>query len=253
MKPKHLHVIFTLEEIQALHTGTMKRFRRPIATLEHDWDCNVLPFDSLAESNGKLNAFFALPEIKKGEKNLLGATSPFGKAGDKLWVKEAFSVAPTSGASFGDAMMGKDMTIKYRAGGEQRLRGSSVNAEGYHLDIGSAASNFPVEKYDRWQSAVSMPRWASRYSLAIENIQVQRLQDITEEEARAEGYKVLVLVKYDSDFNDVRRKLSPLEHYAHRWDELVANKNYPWAKNPYVWVIDFVLAESLGYQPEASI
>lgn len=246
MKPKHLPIIFTPEEIQALHTGAMKRFRRPIATLEQDWDCNVLHFDSLAESNGKLNAFFALPENQKGEKNLLGATSPFGKAGDKLWVKEAFTVHPASGASAGDVLIGANMTIRYKAGGELTLKSTIFKEKGVTVELGTDAAGYPQGLFGQWQSAVSMPEWASRTSLKIESIHVQRLQDITEEEARAEGYKVLELVKYDRDYNDERRKLSPLEHYAHRWDEQVANKNYPWAKNPYVWVIEFTLAESLG-------
>jgi hypothetical protein len=253
MKTKLPHVIFTPEEIQALHSGTMTHLRRPIASLEDKWDCNILRFDSLTESNGKLNAFFAPVESKMENPPKIGATCPFGRVGGLVWVKEAFSVAPTSGASFGDAMMGKDMTIKYKAGGEQRLLGSSVNAEGFHLDIGSEASNFPDEKYDRWQSAVSMPQWASRYTLKIENVKVQQLHDITEEEARAEGYKGSELLELDPDTNEMAPALTPLEDYSFSWNKQIANKNYPWVKNPYVWVIDFALVESLGFQPEAKI
>lgn len=82
---------------------------------------------------------------------------PFGAIGDRLWVRE------TWGRYFTD---GVGMHTVYRADGEH---------EREWLDLG------------RWRPSIHMPRWASRLTLRITHVRVERLQDISEEDARAEG------------------------------------------------------------------
>jgi hypothetical protein len=89
-----------------------------------------------------------------------------------------------------------------------------------------------------------MPRWASRLTLAVEEVRVERLLDITEDDARAEG------VERDPDGCDGWRGYGSLgirggytwttarDSFADLWDSINADRA-PWASNPWVWVVRF--------------
>lgn len=84
-----------------------------------------------------------------------------------------------------------------------------------------------------------MPRWASRVTLEISSVVPQRLHDITEEDAKAEG----VGAEFEVDAADFvhGRKLPASTHvlgFKHRWRDL-NDERAPWASNPIVWVISF--------------
>ena len=97
---------------------------------------------------------------------------PFGKVGDRLWVQETWQAgtpALPSGAGIHPLHNAytpmRDMKIIYRADGD----------------------DYTPKMY--WRSPLSMSRWASRITLEIADIRVQRLQDISAEDALAEGVK----------------------------------------------------------------
>ncbi len=114
---------------------------------------------------------------------------PYGRAGDKLWVKEHYD---------------EKLKDYYRA----QLKKLP-------------AAVFYADKYmKKWKSPIFMPRWASRITLEVTDIKVQRLQDITDEDARKEGC-------------EDRRVYSIL------WNELNLKRGYGWNRNPWVWVISF--------------
>lgn len=76
-----------------------------------------------------------------------------------------------------------------------------------------------------------MPRWASRITLEVTGVRVERLQDISEEDASAEGVEM-----YDSATGDVF--YGPRDAFMALW-ETINGKRAPWASNPWVWVIEF--------------
>lgn len=78
----------------------------------------------------------------------------------------------------------------------------------------------------KWRSSSTMPRWASRIRLHVEAVRVQRVQEITEEEAIAEGMTPRPHEPYDC-FDD------PRAQYEWQWNE--DNKRHPWANNPWTW------------------
>jgi hypothetical protein len=93
-----------------------------------------------------------------------------------------------------------------------------------------------------WSSPIFMPRRASRLLLEVAEVRVERLQAITEEDARSEG------VTRDSEPCDHHRYscseigcLGPgyRSAYAGLWDELHSHDGYGWSANPWVWVITF--------------
>jgi hypothetical protein len=75
-----------------------------------------------------------------------------------------------------------------------------------------------------------MPRWASRLTLEITRVRVERLQDITFADCIAEG---IHLIGREHPPNIVRREFQLL------WDSINAKRGLAWAANPWVWVIDF--------------
>ena len=86
----------------------------------------------------------------------------------------------------------------------------------------------------RWRPAIHMPRWASRINLTVEGVRVERLQDITEADAEAEG------LKRNSDIDPMGSGLysSAREEFAQLWNA-INGKRAPWASNPWVWVVSF--------------
>ena len=82
----------------------------------------------------------------------------------------------------------------------------------------------------KWRPAITMPRWASRITLQISNIRMERVQDITEEDARAEGCWIDEATHGPCDD-------SAIDVYRDLWDK--TNGSGSWARNPWVWVYVF--------------
>ncbi len=78
----------------------------------------------------------------------------------------------------------------------------------------------------RWRSSIHMPRWASRLTLEVTAVRVERLQDISEHDAMCEGIPV---DKWRSFY----------QGFAEGWDEINAKRGHSWESNPWVWVLEF--------------
>lgn len=86
-----------------------------------------------------------------------------------------------------------------------------------------------------WKPSIHMPREAARIFLQVTNVRVERLQDITEEDAIAEGMsKTLV---------DGVTFISAKGKFHALWDTLYAKRGHPWENNPWVWVYEFMRIE----------
>lgn len=131
-------------------------------------------------------------------------TCPYGWPGDLLWVRETWRRADWYGKG-----------IIYRA------------------DAQAAGHMGEYSDRHKWHPSIHMPRWASRIVLEITNIRVERLQEITEEDARKEG--ISRAHKYPVGFGhpDTYRG-----GFRNLWDS-INGKKYPWSSNPWVWVISF--------------
>lgn len=133
--------------------------------------------------------------------------SPYGKPGDCLWVRETW--APNFRAPLGASE--RTPYVLYKANGD-----------------GSADQ--------KWRPSIFMPRSASRIALKITAVRVERLQAITEADAKAEGCDVADLHRcYPS------RHAAMIQTYCRGYEKLWERINGPgsWAKNPWVWVIEF--------------
>lgn len=155
---------------------------------------------------------------------------PYGQVGDQLWVREtfAYSVIDPDGLSPEDDPENYD--IIYRADPE-RPNGGWTDGEGNRI-------NAP------WRPSIHMPRWASRILLEITGVRVERLHEISEADAQAEGVeRVIAGVGWrrycdpDSEevgvppCGDARRSFRSLWKFI--------NGDESWNANPWVWVVEF--------------
>lgn len=139
---------------------------------------------------------------------------PYGKPGDTLYVKEGFlSLADAAGYQ---GAVKPPRPVAYRAD-EAR-------------DILAAVA---VRQGAKWRSPLFMPRRAARLSLRLTGVRAERLHDITEAGALADGgwaYGACPIHK------------APVASYRELWNELNAARGLPWETNCWVWVIAFEVA-----------
>lgn len=101
----------------------------------------------------------------------------------------------------------------------------------------------------KWRPSIHMPKKAARIFLRVKNVRVERLQDITEEDARSEGCIDYHDKMGDGKFEDVIEfDLTARDAFSYLWDTLNAKRGYGWDANPWVWVIEFERIESEGKQ-----
>ena len=140
----------------------------------------------------------------------------YGIPGDRLWVKETWANAPRN-------------QYIYRANYIPRDFGSGDFGSDV-LDI-KTGDTVPLV----WKSSRFMPKLASRITLEIVNVRVERVQEISEEDAEAEGIHLLGLP-------EAERHNHPRKHivaFHTLWDVINAKRGDGWDVNPWVWVIEF--------------
>lgn len=153
-----------------------------------------------------------------------GFYCPYGKPGDRLWVRENHYLTDN----------GDEEYAVYAADG-QCVREHLKRVDGL-------AADFPADvraQHRRLRPSIHMPRWASRILLAITDVRVDRLQDISDADALAEG----VRHSYGEPF-DVTHTISDRRRYALLWDQI--NGAGAWAANPWVWAVSFRSLPSTG-------
>lgn len=91
-----------------------------------------------------------------------------------------------------------------------------------------------------WKSPRFMPKWASRIQLEIKNVRVERVQDISEADAVAEGFRFNPEWKWRPlGSKEPSQPVDGRKWFANTWDAL-NDKRAPWSDNPWVWVIEFM-------------
>jgi hypothetical protein len=152
---------------------------------------------------------------KIGDFSIDELSCPHGKVGDLLWVRENWAFHLQSIGSATD----EDGPFVYAA---------DEFAQQYRLD-------------DKWTPSIHMPRFASRILLEIVSVRVERLNDISEADARAEG----ISRTKDGAFHvedDKFRAPSAKESYARLWESI--NGEGSWNTNPWVWVVEFEVVKA---------
>lgn len=200
---KERPILFSTPMVQAIFEGRKTQTRR-IVKPQPLWigDPNILFKKNSADPKGIINC-------------------KYGYHGDRLWVRETTEADEDT----------SDYVILSRYTADKK----PVLYSGCE----DPAFNGTVAHWDytkKVRPSIHMPRWASRILLEITDIKVERIQDISEDDAKAEGIK--------SD---------PPKHWYHTsnrktkfmqlWDSISKKRGYGWEANPWVWVIHFKVLE----------
>ncbi len=154
---------------------------------------------------------------------------PFGAPGDVLLGKEAWTCYPTPGCTFGEAMMGKKITLEYRAGGTQEFSGGHATGAGMHIDWSALDFDYPPEKYGAWQPAQRLPRALVRHRPRVESVAVLPVQQIGSDDHEA-------YLRAGYPFGEDVIAAHPERLFRRVWDRDYG-KRYPWETNPVAWAL----------------
>ncbi|EPP4755059.1 hypothetical protein Q4R15_17715 [Morganella morganii] len=209
---KERGIIFNAEMVRAILDGRKTQTRRimkpqptPCDYIDwrgkvrggHVWPSNI--FRTMLHVEGELQ------NGAGGWLGLVGDACPFGNVGDRLWVRETFGLRVLR-----DALGGTGEFITYRA--------SNPDAVYCAWDGGY----IPI----KWRPSSQMTRRRSRILLEITGVRVERLQDISGEDARSEGF-----ICTDSP------AMGDIDEFSHTWKSTYGEDSWP--ANPWVWVIEF--------------
>lgn len=172
------------------------------------------------------------------EPNAFSVRNPHGQPGDRLWVKETWGLCshhdPTDWC-----------------GGSIRGVSESELREQFLVEHRQNWITHPDSAY--WRPSIFMPRWASRITLEITGVRLERLNEISEADAKAEGLKAITkdgeMFKYGIPDRDglpgtddygwpwKQWRRDPREAYRTLWGTI--NGPGSWDANPFVWVVEF--------------
>lgn len=219
---KERPILFNGDMVRAILEGRKTQTRRPVKpqppadidSLHHGKLASLAPYKLLDDDYNPQGFGF---EDGRGQ----FWKSPFGTVGDRLWVREAWGVF----TGHYDPLY-IPVAVRYFADSEVR----AVNLSHAH------ANYFGVSQTcSRKRPSIHMPRWASRIDLEITRVWVERVQDITEEDAKAEGV-------IPDDYEGYEHPDNPtLSCAAHRYSfrDLWQSIYGTWDANPFVWAYEF--------------
>lgn len=194
-------ILFSGPMVRAILAGRKTVTRRILAA--PDW---ATPDDAV---NALKAGHEHLGLMRDGRPVRRHSLTPYGIPGDRLWVRETWRpLRPDDAAPDGGPVI-----VRYDADGAKIM----------HDEGKIGAWTWPQAAKRGYVPGIHMPRWASRLTLSVVDVRPERLHDITEEDAVAEGvmdgrYHVLA--------------------FARLWDSINGTRA-PWESNPWVWRIRF--------------
>lgn len=199
---KERPIIFSAEMVRAILEGRKTQTRRVIKpTINIRGTCNGIYYDK--ETRRWYWQLLDKPNVT----DICLGVCPYGEIGDRLWVRETWARVTDYDGNF---ILNNKRKALYKADGESQITPN------------------------KWRSPIHMPRWASRITLEITNIRVERIQDITEDDAKAEGLKESPDIELKDGSPCYTLPFQILWHQIHGIDNPKS-----WEANPFVWVIAF--------------
>ncbi|MEH4799093.1 morphogenetic protein [Atlantibacter hermannii] len=206
---KERGMIFNGEMVRAILDGRKTQTRRII---------------KLSHESGMKNP---VVRGKNGEASYVGCRlaamlCPFGKPGDRIWVRETFQ----------GPLVSEDLFEEYRAYPEKFEKPQYCE---YAADGGTKPEYCDLDDNLRhgWLPSIHMPRWASRILLEITDVRVERLASISQEDAAKEGYP--------ANPEPYGGSMDKWLWFRQLWDSIYPEQSF--SHNPWVWVIEFKRVE----------
>lgn len=145
---------------------------------------------------------------------------PYGAPGDRLWVREAFRLAEHH-----DDLPPREFCARHEVSMWYEADGAGVHIK----------ANDTIRP-GRLRPSIHMPRWASRLTLEVTDVRVERVQDIDDADALAEGVAGATFAGADGEI-DLR--LRPRAAFKSLWDGINTGRGFSFESNPFVWVVSF--------------
>ncbi|EKJ8515397.1 hypothetical protein PZT66_31340 [Pseudomonas aeruginosa] len=220
--PRERPILFNDQMVRAILEGrktVTRRVMKPQPTPSkdggHHWPCNV-----------HQSMLHVERELQNGEGcwcGLAEAACPFGQPGERLWVREAWTI---------DLLAAYSTEKGYDSEYELRYRTDDASRE-IHVAPGEPDPYLALYDSQRgdWRPSIHMPRWASRILLEITAVRIERLQDISDDQAIAEGIDTHPTGFYGNGC------ITAGGAFLELWESI--NGDGKWAANPWVWVVEF--------------
>lgn len=183
-------ILFSGPMVRAILAGTKTQTRRKVNVAKLEATRGVAGKDSWQAGNIEDADYRRMAEL----------WSPYGIPADRLWVRETFAYT-----------------------------GQAINDQPGYVFRATDPDWSTMEGF-KWKPSIYMPWWASRITLEIVSVRVERLQDISGDDCIAEGID-------PSDVPGIGSDSSAIKAYAALWESI--NGAGSWAANPWVWVISF--------------
>jgi hypothetical protein len=213
---KERPIIFSGEMVRAILGGRKTQTRRVI----EPWHADAPIIKCMTSEHPGLWRVESLdPDGERPYEQLL--CCPYGQPGERLWVRETWAApyADHEGVPGGRKPEPGDKLV-YR----------SKEADAYQWD-----GVIP------WRPSIHMSRWASRVTLEITDVRVERVQEISADDALAEGIDVVAAMALPCAPDDAAQA-----EFCGLWDSINAKRGYDWDVNPWVWVIEFKVVAPRG-------
>lgn len=222
---KERPILFSGPMVRALLEGRKTQTRRVIKdvpTYPHlgrpimDW-----PLSAVYQEDGRFWLDVQTDVDDNSHKELV---CPYGQPGDRLWVRETWGTLEW-------------MTVI----GPPRLREEIVYRAGPH-PFGQDVPHGWAAGKDKWRPSIHMPRSASRLTLDVTDVCVERLQEITEAQAKAEGAFATEIYGEGVTpgvLTSAPPRIDHIDNFRELWEKLNGPRGYGWNVNPWVWVVSF--------------
>ena len=198
---KERPILFNSEMVRAVLDGRKTQTRRVVKPLPSEFMGSPHHMGFFGGHSG-VGAYFYEEEYP--EEGSFFWKCPYGKPGDRLWVRETW--AHFKGETF------------YRAEG---------------------SNNGRIEETVGWKPSIHMFRRDSRILLEVVSVRVERVQDISEDDARAEAPPDVV----DGQIYPTIADWHPQDAFEHLWDSINDKRGFGWDTNCWVWVVEFKRVE----------
>jgi hypothetical protein len=174
----------------------------------------------------------------------MASLGPYGSPGDRLWVRETWYCDDHTAGNFKRARIGYVSEPPTDAEFIEQWR-DAMDYRATH-DCNMYEDGCPCRDDDgrsAWRPSIYMPRWASRITLEVTKVRVERLHAITEDDARAEGvqpfFERFTHIGRDQQLDGELCLERPYRSsFKCLWDEINGDRAL-WVSNPFVWVVEF--------------
>lgn len=222
-------ILFSTDMVKAILNGTKTQTRRVIKP-KVAYNANYESINGLG-----YHQWYQSPILMTYQRKC-----PYGISGNKLWIRETWS--PVMSYEDGVAIRYKDNTELFREVPEELcdwherewtrhdnfFKSQGVkNSSDREFDYDGLWIQGQYWPFEKWHPSIHMPKFCARIWLDVLSIRVAKLQDISEDDAIAEG------ISGGDWLGD------PIGEFAKLWDSINKKRGYGWDKNPWVWVVNF--------------